>query len=160
MTTVYIEYDEDCDYYRDDGDGDWDHSWSKDYSYSNWRVSLQKGKSWADEHKFVGEEPKPGDNIGLVKIRYSDGDSFGNASGMQHVLWVGTVEQAMEVAKQVNEMFTAEEDWGRRRLRDGHNFEATQVTLPGHDRPTYMGTYDDYFGGFDDCWVEVLPLNP
>lgn len=163
MQSVYITYKDNSSNDRTPGTGNWDHSWSEYHDIHSYRASLSEN-TFSEAHPLVGDL-KPGDNIAIVIISYSHGDSFGRSSGNQDVLWAGSVEQAMEVCEVVNNMFPEDEDrWGKRRLKIGehgrHSTEGTQYTFPGHERATYMGTYDDYFGGFDGCRVEVLPLNP
>lgn len=163
MQQVYIDYDNHCQSERDGTP--YSHSWREYNDYYGYKAMLEK-RGYADTHPLIGEDLKPGDNIGLVIIRYSHGESFGRSEGNETVLWVGGVEQAAEVCKLVNSIFVSEDEdgWGRRRLniegKDRYSEDGSSITLPGHERPTYMGSYDDYFGGFDECRVEIVPLYP
>ena len=165
MKQVYIDYKTYGHNEYDNGDGSpYSHSWHEYHDGYVYKAMLEKG-ALAQTHPLIGEDLKPGDNIGIVIIRYSYGDSFGRSEGNEDVLWVGDVEQAMEVCEMVNNMFPKDEDdYGRRGLKignlDRYSIEGNQFTFPGHERPTYMGTYDDYFGGFEDCRVEIVPLHP
>ena len=166
MRKVYIDYNNHSRSERDDGDGTpYSHSWREYNDYYGYKATLEK-RDFGDTHPLIGEDLKPGDNIGIVVIRYSHGDSFGRSEGNEDVLWVGSVEQAGEVRDLVNSIFASEDEdgWGPRRLniegKDRYSVDGSSITFPGHERPTYMGTYDDYFGGFDECRVEIVPLHP
>lgn len=166
MQQVYIDYVSDCDNHHDDGDGSpYSHTWQEYNSYYGYKAMLEK-RNFAETHPLIAADASVGDKIGIVIIRYGHGDSFGCSEGNEDVLWVGDVNQASEVCELVHSIFVSKDGdtRGRRRLsiegKNRHSVDGASITLPGHDRPTYMGTYDDYFGGFEDCRVEIVPLQP
>ena len=89
MHNVYVQYREVCtSSFREDEE--WG-SWGEEYSFSVKGVSLTSNK----DYDFHSEDKVPcltevavGQEVFVLWISYTTGDSFGSASGKGEVLWV------------------------------------------------------------------------
>lgn len=107
----------------------------------------------ASKHGDVGlfpeeAEPKVGDYIYLVRVTYSDGDSFGNSTGNQVMLWAFTdkdkAEELRELIKLDNE--TSPE------------FDHSFKPLMFYGVPISTNDWKGYFERFEECHVEKLEV--
>lgn len=71
--------------HRDPGTGEWDHSWEESHDYHYHSAEIASG--YSDVSLFPGDaEVELGDEIYVVYVTYSTGDSFGHADGCREHL--------------------------------------------------------------------------
>lgn len=98
MNKLYVNSRMFCTFSESDGEefGNWSESW--DFYVESVRLTTAPG-TYPDEFA-VDWTPEVGQKVYVLSIRYSDGDSFGNASGKGEVVWVFRDKSVAEAAKQ------------------------------------------------------------
>lgn len=88
MSLVYVQYTDICvNSYRGEGSyADW--STTNDFTVEG--VTLDNKHRWGYDAIQIAQNVKVGDRVWVLWMTYSDGDSFGSASGKGEVLWVFT----------------------------------------------------------------------
>lgn len=107
MTTVYVNYDEfvvDSEY----SDEAWG-PWRQDWTFNLDSVTLSKKKDWGDYESInTPNDVVEGQNVHVLWMTYSSGDSFGCASGKGEIIWVFT---DYEVAKAALDAWENPKNW-------------------------------------------------
>lgn len=93
---IYIEYSETrISSYRDDEQFG---SWGEENDFSIVRATISKPDGYEYETFELNEKIKKYDEIYVLYMTYSTGDSFGNSSGNGEILWVFSDKEIAETA--------------------------------------------------------------
>lgn len=133
---IYVNYTSICTNSYHDGEqyGDWSEDW--DFYVDD--VSLRAKGSSYDKYPI---EAEVGDTIYVLYVRYSDGDSFGHASGK------GMIVYASEDLDEITRLRDAYEDNVKDDYCVSFEFETSHGTLR-------VSVENDYFGGHDSSEIK------
>lgn len=125
------------------GEGEWDYSWRADHDYSYGKARIVTD-GYADMDLFPGEaEVEPGDDIHIVYVAYSTGDSFGNEDGVREHLWAfSDRKRALDLADAVSEDAEANPEY---------DFEHQPLMF--NSVPIATNTWKGYFERFTEADV-------
>lgn len=76
-------------------------SWSQEYNFNVIHVSLEDSNRYTTENFTIPGEINSGDEVFVLYMIYSSGDSFGSSSGNGEVLWVFTDKDIAEAASKI-----------------------------------------------------------
>jgi hypothetical protein len=130
------------------GSDDYDYSWSTTHDYV-YRCAFVADNGYSDVSLFPGEqEPKIGDNIHVVYVCYSTGDSFGQDTGIHEHLWAFTdYSKADELALAICEDSRKKPDYDYN--HEPLSFEGVSIN---------PNNWKGYFERFEKCDIETLLL--
>lgn len=99
MPNIFVDYHYSCynSHRSDEQYGDWTEDWD---FYIN-SVHLKQPRYGQLESFTVEWTPEIGQKVYVLSIRYSDGDSFGNASGKGEIVWVFSDRETAQRASSV-----------------------------------------------------------
>lgn len=125
---IYVNYEEYGESsHESHGDGEWDCSWSYDGSFNVTGVVLENPAGFSYETLNVNWDASPGEEVYVLTMIYSTGDSFGYASGKGEVLWVF---KDFDVAKNAAKRLREQEDEYSVKIED-ETGQTIQLSNPG-----------------------------
>lgn len=130
------------------GEGDYP-DWSEDtITRLNYATPIPEG--YWDVALFPNEvDPKLGDNIFVVWVEYSSGDSFGSSSGNVEFLWAFTdAEKAYKLKELIYKDYRDDSYYN---FKSGNNFNFYGVNI-------YTGTWKGYFESLQTVRVDRLEV--
>lgn len=140
---LYVQYNEICEFHER---GEEDYAdWHEEYSFEIVSVSLTTQHINYDEDKFtVNFTCVEGDPVYVLYMTYSDGDSFGSATGKGQIIWVFKNEELA---------LSALEHWKLGTSYDNEQ-EHIKFTIDGNRQISLYNETCRYFTNIEDLIVQ------
>ncbi len=122
-------------------------SWSESNDYTYYSAEIAKEGEYNDVGLFPGEvEPSRGEDIFVVIVEYSSGDSFGSSSGNHEILWAFTdPKKAFSLS-----------DFIEKDYKDNSEYDFSRKPKLFEGVPINTNTWKGYFERMSQVIVEKL----
>lgn len=132
MSLVYVQHS--CLCVHDEHDGEQYGSWSRDNDFTVEGVMLDTKLRWGYDAIQIAPAVVPGDEVWVLWVTYSTGDSFGSDRGQGEIIWVFTDKDVADKAlkkldaNQKSSVFSFEDEDG----------EVLHITNPANDHFSHI----------------------